>query len=729
MHPISRVSTPPLSTPVRTNDSLVYDNAAVGHQLGVDRNDMLAPAVSRVLVIYTGGTIGMKHTPEHGYIPLPNYFAESLSKVRRFHDPSNGSDNPTLSRASSHESLDSLHISDKANTKDFGTVTNTVKAIEQDGPQKGQSRTFQLPSLITPVSLFGKRIRYSILEYAPLLDSCDITMSDWVRIAGDIKANYQLYDAFIVLHGTDTMAYTASALSFMLEELGKTVIITGSQVPLTEVRNDAVENLLGALTIAGHFVIPEVTLYFGKKLYRGNRTSKISAVDFEAFDSPNIPSLVDVGINIDVKWPLVLRPTQIAKFNVCQKLNPNVGSLRLFPGINDTTIRAFLAPPLQGVVLETFGAGNAPARPALLSALKEASDRGVVIVNCTQCRKGLVTDAYATGKQLSAIGVVPGADMTPECALTKLAYLLGKTPNNPEHVRKMMTRNLRGELTVRAPYQRFSASNNRTSMLVNILMKFSARGKFAAKQELERSGDVSKEEEADLTMSVEEEMLAQKALGPVLLCSAAGSNDLEGLSLLVESMGELINLNCVDYDGRVPLHVACREGHLRIVEYLLLHGAAIHVRDQSGHTPLFDAVVQKRAEVVKILRQAGAHLAESEKNDVGPYWFKAIKNNNLRWVQVALEAGFNVNWADPIEGRRGIDIAVCFGRVSMLKTLLNQPGIDLTSSDKWGMTTLDKLDLFKSKLEANLQDKRASLDTIEEMRSLLTARLNLDIYN
>ncbi|OAC97904.1 hypothetical protein MUCCIDRAFT_150841, partial [Mucor lusitanicus CBS 277.49] len=610
---------------------------------------------SRVLIIYTGGTIGMKHTPEHGYIPvsvpiealdthtltqqqLPNYFAESLSK------------------------------------------------------------TFQLPSLITPVSLFGKRIRYSILEYAPLLDSCDITMSDWVRIAGDIKENYQLYDAFIVLHGTDTMAYTASALSFMLEELGKTVIITGSQVPLTEVRNDAVENLLGALTIAGHFVIPEVSLYFGKKLYRGNRTSKISAVDFEAFDSPNIPSLVDVGINIDVKWPLVLRPTQIAKFNVCQKLNPNVGSLRLFPGINDSTIRAFLAPPLQGVVLETFGAGNAPARPALLAALKEASDRGVIIVNCTQCRKGLVTDAYATGKQLSAIGVVPGADMTPECALTKLAYLLGKTPNNPDHVRKMMTRNLRGELTVRAP----------------------GGGTLDEKVEPE----VDDEQEADLTMSVEEEMLAQKALGPVLLCSAAGSNDLEGLSLLVESMGELINLNCVDYDGRVPLHVACREGHLRIVEYLLLHGAAIHVRDRSGHTPLFDAVVEKRADVVRILREAGAHLAESEKNDMGPYWFKAIKNNNVKWIQVALEAGFNVNWADPIEGRRGIDIAVCVGRLSIFKTLLNQPGVDLNASDKWGMTTWDKLASFKNKLASGSQDKRvSSLKTIEEMMALYTAKL------
>ncbi|EIE76246.1 hypothetical protein RO3G_00950 [Rhizopus delemar RA 99-880] len=528
-------------------------------------------------------------------------------------------------------------------------------------------------------------------------------MADWVRVADDIQVNYQLFDAFIVLHGTDTMAYTASALSFMLEELGKTVIITGSQVPLSEVRNDAVENLLGALTIAGHFVIPEVALYFGKKLYRGNRTSKISAVDFEAFDSPNLSALVEVGINIDVKWPLVLRPTNIAKFHVNTTLNPNVGSLRLFPGISNSTIRAFLAPPLQGVVLETFGAGNAPCRPELLDALKEASDRGVVIVNCTQCRKGLVTDAYATGKQLSVMGVVPGADMTPECALTKLAYLLGKYPDNPGYVRKMMTTNLRGELTIRTPYQRFSASSNRTSLLVNIFMKFAARNKVLDRQETNES--------QDLTMSVEEEMLAQKALGPVLLCSAAGSDDLDGLQLLVERMGELINLNCVDYDGRIPLHVACREGHFRIVEYLLLHGASIHLRDKSGHTPLFDAVIEKHAEVVHILREAGAHLVESEINDMGPIWFKAIKSNNLKWVQVALDAGFDVNWCDPIEGRHGIDIAVCLGRKSILKYLLNQPNINIYSVDKWGMNVLDKLQLLKKKSKQN--------SILEEMEVLL----------
>lgn len=422
----------------------------------------------------------------------------------------------------------------------------------------------------------------------------------------------------------------------------------------------------------------------------------------------------------------MLRPTQIAKFTVNKQLNPNVGSLRLFPGINDTTIRAFLAPPLQGVVLETFGAGNAPARPALLAALKEASDRGVVIVNCTQCRKGLVTDAYATGKQLSAIGVVPGADMTPECALTKLAYLLGKTPDNPDHVRKMMTRNLRGELTVKAPYQKFSATNNRTSLLVNIIMKFSARGTFAAKQELERSGTPAMDlDNPDLTMSVEEEMLAQKALGPVLLCSAAGANDLDGLSLLVESMGELINLNCVDYDGRVPLHVACREGHPRIVEYLLLHGASIHVRDRSGHTPLFDAILEKRIEVVRILCDAGAHLAESEIKDMGHYWFKAIKNNNVKWVQNAISAGFNVNWADPIEGHHAIDVAVCLGKLSMLKALLNQPNIDIMAVDKWGMNSLEKIEMIKTRLPFMDPSKVLSIKVLNEMESLILKKKDM----
>ncbi|KAI8086569.1 asparaginase-domain-containing protein [Halteromyces radiatus] len=726
----------------------VFDNAAVGHQLNADRHDMLAPDFSRVLVIYTGGTIGMKHTPEHGYIPFPNYLAKSLSRVQRFHDPRNPYGYSTMSRRSSSDSVDSLQ-SDQSQQQDpltspsppimdssFGQITNTVRSIsrvkdESSSQQKDELIIQQLPSLITPISLYGKRIRYSILEYDPLLDSCNMTMEDWVRIAKDIEVNYEYFDAFIVLHGTDTMAYTASALSFMLEELGKTVIITGSQVPLTEVRNDAVENLLGALTIAGHFVIPEVSLYFGKRLYRGNRTSKISAVDFEAFDSPNLPSLVDVGIDIDVRWPLVLRPTEISKFFASTKLNPNVATLRLFPGINETTVRMMLAAPTEGVVLETYGAGNAPARPELLQALKEASDRGVVIVNCTQCRKGLVTDVYATGKQLAKVGVVAGADMTPECALTKLSYLLGRVPDDPAKVRQLMTKNLRGELTVRTLQTKFSASSNRTHALVEVIMDWIGQGKWAAKQQHhgdnDRKDDINKYLALpDLTLSNEDQQLVERSLGPVLLCSAAGTNDMDGLTSLYESMGDHMNVNCVDYDGRVPLHVASREGHIEIVEFLLKHGAAVHIRDRSGHTPLYEALVWKRSEVVRMLCRAGAHLAEVELDDFGYVWMKAVRDGDVKFIKLALESGWRVNWAESIEQRRAVDIAVMEGKLTVLKVLLGESDLDLTSPDRWGTTIQMKLNILRQNLTTMVDTPSRlglTIDVVDEMERLIKNRL------
>ncbi|KAI7854181.1 asparaginase-domain-containing protein [Circinella umbellata] len=661
--------------------SVIYNSAAVAHQLHADRNEMVAPDFSRVLVIYTGGTIGMKHTTEHGYIPLPNYFAKTLAKVERFHDP-----------------MHSRAPSPTEEKRRFGSVTNTVRTTA--GKEIG---LHEMPSLITPVSLYGKRIRYSILEYDPLLDSCNMTMDDWVRIACDIEANYEYFDAFIVLHGTDTMAYTASALSFLLESLGKTVIITGSQVPLTEVRNDAVDNLLDSLTIAGHFLIPEVCLYFNQKLYRGNRTSKVSAVDFDAFDSPNLPALVELGIDIHVKWPLVLRPTKIAKFRSHKILNHNVATLRLFPGINESTVRAFLAAPIQGVVLETYGAGNAPARADLLAALKEASDRGVVIVNCTQCRKGVVTDSYATGRQLAAIGVVAGADMTPECALAKLSYLLGKKSSNPDTVRRLMTQSIRGELTIVAEHQKFSAMNNRAHILIDLLTAYGKKSHNA------HVLDTNEEEQT--VIPTDERFMAERALLPFLLCSAAISNDLEGIKQLYD----LVNLNCVDYEGRSPLHVACREGHEEIVEFLLLHGASIHIRDRLGHTPLFVAVAEKRGKVVSMLRAAGAHLVETERRDLGLLWLRAIAEGDMRFVKISIEAGWKVNCMDPVEELRGLDVAILHGRVTMLKYLLEQPDINIDLSDRWGSSLMDKLNCKK------LQEK-VSQKVIDEMKQLLLYR-------
>ncbi|KAG0359044.1 hypothetical protein BGZ54_010160, partial [Gamsiella multidivaricata] len=393
-------------------DTIAFENAAVDYQLSQFIDEMLPCEVSRVLIIYTGGTIGMSNTKQHGYVPVPNFLADTLSQQSRFHDlPSLNDVFGRLSRTNSGVNLESLpntnlgkHLDPAMNgllshhtiPPEYATTNGTaagatlppntpVNKIRLPCFSHLPNRQGKIPSLITPPSLYGKRIRYSILEYDPLLDSCNMTMTDWVRIATDIEANYELYDAFIVLHGTDTMAYTASALSFMLEDLGKTVIITGSQVPITEVRNDAIDNLLGALTIAGHFVIPEVCLYFSNKLFRGNRSSKMDAIDFNAFDSPNLPPLVKVGINIDVDWSEVIRPTSLSRFRAHKSMNPNVASLRLFPGITDSTIKTFLAPSIQGIVLETYGAGNAPStRADLVAALKEACDRGVVIVNCTQ---------------------------------------------------------------------------------------------------------------------------------------------------------------------------------------------------------------------------------------------------------------------------------------------------------------------------------------------------------
>lgn len=345
----------------------------------------------RVLLICTGGTIGMVRT-ERGYAPKAGSLGKRMAKMPQFQDP--------------------------------------------DGAPR-----------CMPPSRFGTRVQYEIMEYVPLLDSSNLGVSDWVRVAQDITRHYDDYDAFVVVHGTDTMAYTASALSYMLENLSKTVIVTGSQLPLSEVRNDAIDNLLGALTLAGNYNLPEVCVFFHNKLMRGNRVRKVDTAHLDAFDSGNLPPLAHMGIHVEVATHLLLpTPTQPLHLRPIQERH--VACLRLFPGLTAAILKNFLAPPLRGLVLETFGAGNAPDnRPELLDALREASDRGVVIVNCTQCHRGSVTTDYASGMALQEAQVVGGADMTVEAALTKLAWLLSDENLTPEQVRAQVGLNLRGEIT------------------------------------------------------------------------------------------------------------------------------------------------------------------------------------------------------------------------------------------------------------------------------------------
>jgi L-asparaginase len=291
---------------------------------------------------------------------------------------------------------------------------------------------------------------FAVHEYDPLLDSSNMTPREWLKIARDIAANYHRYDGFLVLHGTDTMAYTASALPFLLDGLAKPVIVTGSQIPLCEVRNDARENLITSLLLAANHDVPEVCLYFGGVLLRGCRSVKVSADGFAAFASPNVPPLGTVGIDIEIARELVRRPRPRARLRVHELGSPVVSALRLFPGISPELVRNVLRPPLQGLVLEAYGVGNGPDHDAdFLAALSDATARGVVIVDCTQCLEGTVNLAeYAAGSALARAGVISGYDMTAEAALAKLYSLLGRG-FSAARVKKEMQRDLQGEMTVR----------------------------------------------------------------------------------------------------------------------------------------------------------------------------------------------------------------------------------------------------------------------------------------
>ncbi len=285
---------------------------------------------------------------------------------------------------------------------------------------------------------------YDLKEYTPLLDSSNMNHQDWFRIANDIAKLYDQYDGFLIFHGTDTMAYTASALSFMLEHLGKPVILTGSQIPLSEVRNDAVDNIITSMWLLATQPIHEVCVYFNQRLLRGNRTRKINAQGFGAFDSPNYPALARIGIDIDMHHEL-LRPRPQAAFRLQAIQAHPIVSLRLFPGLMTEILRHLIKTPLKGLVLETYGAGNAPNHPDLLEVLNTACQQSVV-VNCTQCQQGMVDmQQYATGNTLYKMGVISGLDITPEAAYCKLLYLFSKYQNTAQ-VKASFALNLAGEM-------------------------------------------------------------------------------------------------------------------------------------------------------------------------------------------------------------------------------------------------------------------------------------------
>lgn len=316
------------------------------------------------------------------------------------------------------------------------------------GPVKFDQIKKEVPEL--------NKFNYNIqtIIFNPALDSSNVTPEIWVKIATTINENYELFDGFVVLHGTDTMAYTASALSYIFENLGKPVIFTGSQLPIGTLRTDGKENLITAVEIAaaksnGKSIVPEVCIYFDFELYRGNRAVKRDADLFSAFRSVNYPALAIAGVDIKYRKEFIHYPDPGKKLELHTRFDDNVVILKMFPGISSKIFnQVFNIPGLRGIVLETFGAGNVPTTSWLINIVKHAVANGIIILNITQCQGGrVVMGQYETSLQLLKAGVVSGNDMTTEAAVTKLMFLLGQE-YTAEQIKMSLNKNLRGEISI-----------------------------------------------------------------------------------------------------------------------------------------------------------------------------------------------------------------------------------------------------------------------------------------
>ncbi|XP_063387749.1 L-asparaginase [Cydia fagiglandana] len=568
----------------------------------------------RVLVIYTGGTIGMVKNRDGVLIPQKAAFENLIRGYPQLHD----------------------HAFWRSRLSEQGFDTSCL--------------------VLPQVKDQDSRIFYKILEYDTLLDSSNMTEAQWIQIAESVMKYYEEYDGFIVLHGTDTMSYTASALSFMFENIGKCVVITGSQIPIFEPRSDGSDNFVSSLLIAGCLNIPEVTVFFGGKLFRGNRVRKISAYNLFAFDSPNCPPLVEVGIDIEFNKKAVFKPTTIERCQLHAKLCRNVGLLRIFPSISSSVIKAFCQPPIEGVVIESYGAGNIPSnRQDLFKEIQDAVKRGVIFVNITQCTTGSVASPlYETGRLLASCGVVSGYDMTPEAALTKLSYVLSKTELTYKEKTELMSTNIRGELT------NTSSIAIEDSTLVDALA-------------------------ASLNIQSPKKLIevTEKVFNSLLLY-AIEHDDLIAVKKMLE-MGA--DVNAQNSEGRSPLHEAILKGKHTIVEYLLRNGANVHLKTRCGESPLITAIQCDDLGLIELLQQCGAHLSSVDHKSVSELLSLAARTGAVSKIEALRKAGADLNNVDELKQTPLHKAVLC--NFPVMVSYLMQHGVDSSLQDLLGHTALD----------------------------------------
>lgn len=566
-----------------------------------------------VLIIYTGGTFGMMKT-EDGYVPKKNWLLSRLHWSKLFFD---------------------REFSEKQGGKEVS---------------------------YTPETWNKHRLRWHLHEYEQLIDSSELNSRHFTVIAETVEENYEKYDSFIIIYGTDTMAYMASQLSFMFENLSKTVVITGAQIPISEWRNDSESNLIGAFTVA-EYRIPEVSLFFNGSLFRGNRSCKESSTTLRAFGSPNYPELAKFDVFLNYRKDLILKaPSAFDKFNVFKLLERRIAIIYVHPL---TTQSIFLSAfkKAKAIILQTYGMGNFPlSRVDLVEVIEDALlkyNKSVVIVS--QCRTGFVRSSYASCCYFKKMGAILAEDMTIEAVIAKLSYVLGKGYKGAD-VKKMMMTNLRGEISVDGDITGESLWD--TGKILSLIGK-------------------SKDSEA----TPEDLNKVASLLQPVVIHSAAREWNINRLKELIE---EGVDINAVDRNGFTALHIAVNNNDTKLVDFLInLKNVNLNLADSNGNSPLYYACLNGNETIAGMLFFKDALL----ETDLGKFadvlWNKA-KIDDLTSIKLFHKAGANLE-SKNYDGRTVAHIAAADGHENILTFLARNTNFNFDLKDRHEFTPLTEI--------------------------------------